>query len=248
MRKIVFPSDYIGYRGTDASFVGWKEDLNLGYLDVIPSQKEALDYFVNFASKYDGTYIIGGHSKGGNLAVYAATFAPSELKAKIKMVYSHDGPGFLPNFYKTQEFENIQSRICKIIPKAAVVGLIMEQYNNYKVVNSKAVLLLQHDLLKWQIVDDHLDYVSDINKFSKHTRKTMNSWISDMDMETRKVFVNTIYELIVETKAERISQFLKNWPKNLVTINKKVKDLDPQVRKCVLQAFNEFFKLYIKRN
>ena len=59
---------------------------------------------------------------------------------------------------------------------------------------------------------------------------------------------NTIYELIVETKAERISQFLKNWPKNLVTINKKVKDLDPQVRKCVLQAFNEFFKLYIKRN
>ena len=62
------------------------------------------------------------------------------------------------------------------------------------------------------------------------------------------VFVNTIYELIVETKAERISQFLKNWPKNLVTINKKVKDLDPQVRKCVLQAFNEFFKLYIKRN
>lgn len=124
----------------------------------------------------------------------------------------------------------------------------MEQYNNYKVVNSKAVLLLQHDLLKWQIVDDHLDYVSDVNKFSKHTRKTMNSWISDMDMETRKVFVNTIYELIVETKAERISQFLKNWPKNLVTINKKVKDLDPQVRKCVLQAFNEFFKLYIKRN
>lgn len=239
---------YIGYRGTDASFVGWKEDLNLGYLDVIPSQKEALDYFVNFASKYDGTYIIGGHSKGGNLAVYAATFAPTELKAKIKMVYSHDGPGFLPNFYKTQEFENIQSRICKIIPKSAVVGLIMEQYNNYKVVNSKAVLLLQHDLLKWQIVDDHLDYVSDVNKFSKHTRKTMNSWISDMDMETRKVFVNTIYELIVETKAERISQFLKNWPKNLVTINKKVKDLDPQVRKCVLQAFNEFFKLYIKRN
>ena len=239
---------YIGYRGTDASFVGWKEDLNLGYLDVIPSQKEALDYFVNFASKYDGTYIIGGHSKGGNLAVYAATFAPTELKAKIKMVYSHDGPGFLPNFYKTQEFENIQSRICKIIPKAAVVGLIMEQYNNYKVVNSKAVLLLQHDLLKWQIVDDHLDYVSDVNKFSKHTRKIMNSWISDMDMETRKVFVNTIYELIVETKAERISQFLKNWPKNLVTINKKVKDLDPQVRKCVLQAFNEFFKLYIKRN
>lgn len=68
------------------------------------------------------------------------------------MVYSHDGPGFLPNFYKTQEFENIQSRICKIIPKSAVVGLIMEQYNNYKVVNSKAVLLLQHDLLNGKLL------------------------------------------------------------------------------------------------
>lgn len=237
---------YIGYRGTDASFVGWKEDLNLGYLDVIPSQKEGLEYFIKFAEKYDGSYILGGHSKGGNLAVYAATFAPEELQEKIKVVYSHDGPGFLPAFYKTKEFDKIHNRICKIVPKSAVVGLIMEQYNNYKVVNSKAVLLLQHDLLKWQIVDDHLDYINDVNKFSKHTRKTMNDWISDMDMQTRKIFVDTIYELIVETKAERISQFLKNWPKNLIIINKKIKNLDPKIRKCVLHSFNEFFKLYIK--
>ena len=68
-------SIYLSYRGTDDTIVGWKEDLNMGYLEVIPSQTRALEYLGRMTRQYpDAKLRIGGHSKGGNLAVYSAVF------------------------------------------------------------------------------------------------------------------------------------------------------------------------------
>lgn len=235
---------YICYRGTDASLVGWKEDFNLGYLENIPSQLAAVTYFENFVSQFAGRYYIGGHSKGGNLAIYAGVMCEDKYKKQIIKIYNHDGPGFLPLFYQKEAYLKIKDKIEKIIPKDSIVGLLLEQSEDYKVVASKSILLLQHDLFKWEIENNHLKYVPSVTKFSKHTRKSVNNWIMEMDLETREVFINTIYSLIIETKDEYISQFLKHGVKNMVIMHRKLKGLDPIVKKTVKKVFNEFYRNY----
>lgn len=235
---------YICYRGTDASIVGWKEDFNLGYLENIPSQLAAVVYFENFASEYFGQYYIGGHSKGGNLAIYAGVMCKDIYKQHIIKIYNHDGPGFLPSFYQKEEYIKIKEKIEKTIPKASIVGLLLEQSEDYKVVASKSILLLQHDLFKWEIEDNHLKYVPSVTKLSKHTRKSVNQWIMEMDLETREIFVNTIYSLITETNDEYISQFLRHGVKNIVIMHKKLKGLDPIVKKTIKKVLDGFYSIY----
>jgi len=237
---------YICYRGTDASFVGWKEDFNLGYLENIPSQLMAVTYFENFAKNYPGKYYIGGHSKGGNLAIYAGVMCQQDYQSKIITIFNHDGPGFLPDFYQKVEYGMIKDKIEKTIPKESIVGLLLEQSEDYKVVSSKSILLLQHDLFKWEIEENHLKYVQNVTKFSKHTRNSVNNWIMEMDVETREVFINTIYSLITETNAEYISQFLKHGIKNIFIIHKKLKGLDPIIRKTVKKVLGGLYNNYKK--
>lgn len=236
---------YISYRGTDSHIVGWKEDFNLGYLENIPSQLASVEFFENFAKGNPGTYYIGGHSKGGNLAIYASVMAKNEYKQNIIKVYNHDGPGFLPTFYQKEEYISIKDKINKSIPKSAIVGLLLEQNDDYQVVDCKSILLLQHDLFKWMVDENHLKYVSETTKFSRHTRKSVSNWIYEMDLETRETVINAIYSLIAESNDERISQFLKHGFKNIFIMRKKLNGFDPKVKKVIKKVFYEFCKNYV---
>ena len=62
---------YLAFRGTDDSLAGWKECFALSYTTV-PAQKLAQEYLIQVARRYPGKLRVGGHSKGGNLAVWAA--------------------------------------------------------------------------------------------------------------------------------------------------------------------------------
>lgn len=236
---------YIAYRGTDAHFVGWKEDLNLAYLENIPSQIEATTYLTDFARSHCGQYIVGGHSKGGNLATFASACVDEEIQKCILTVYNHDGPGFLPEFYEKESYQNIESKIVKIIPKDALVGLLLEPTNRYQVVASNAFLFVQHDQFNWVIEDDHPKYIQDITRVSKHTRNAIMNWVNYMDMATRESFINTIYAMIVETKTERISGFIKQLPKNILIMNKAYKKLSIEERKMIRDALGSFITCYV---
>lgn len=236
---------YISYRGTDAHIVGWKEDFNLGYLENIPSQLAAVEFFENFAKAYPGKYYIGGHSKGGNLAIYASVMAKQEYQQHIIQIYNHDGPGFLPTFYQKEEYNLVKEKIHKSIPKSAIVGLLLEQNEDYQIVDCKSIMLLQHDLFKWVIDETHLKYVTKTTKFSMHTRKSVNNWICEMDLETREVFINAIYALIAETNDERISQFVRHGLKNIFIMRKKLRGFDPKVKKTIRKVFYAFCKNYV---
>ena len=135
---------YIAFRGTDNSVTGWKEDLNLSYQDVIPAQEDALAYGKKVMDQFDGDFYIGGHSKGGNLAVYTAMNLPEEKQKRIRAVYNHDGPGFAAHVYESEKYKRIRPLIYKTIPESSVVGLLWEEDENYKVVKTKAFGLSQH--------------------------------------------------------------------------------------------------------
>ena len=102
---VLMPDDtiFISYRGTDNTIVGWKEDLNMSFKSHIASQLSAKKYLEMIAKEYSDKKIrIGGHSKGGNIAVYAATFVSQEIKDRIINVYNNDGPGFCDDVIETQ--------------------------------------------------------------------------------------------------------------------------------------------------
>ena len=161
-------SIYLSYRGTDDTIVGWKEDLNMGYLEVIPSQTRALEYLGRMTRQYpDARLRIGGHSKGGNLSVYAAVKAPAAVQDRIVQVYNNDGPGFAKPLVGTPEHTRVADRILTVVPQSSVVGQLLEHEQNVEIVRSDAEGMLQHDGFSWQVVGDHFIHLDGFSREGK---------------------------------------------------------------------------------
>ncbi len=129
---------YVSFRGTDNTLIGWKEDFNMSFSSHVPSQKDSKAYLDEIAKKYKGDIIIGGHSKGGNLAVYAATFCESKTKKKIIEVYNEDGPGFDKDIIETEEYKQMISKVHTYIPQSSVIGRLLNHQEAYTIVQSTA--------------------------------------------------------------------------------------------------------------
>ena len=116
----------VSFQGTDDTLVGWKEDLNLAHVDVIPGQRRAVEYLNSIAASTEGRIRVAGHSKGGNLAVYASAKCDKSVQARIARVYNHDGPGFSREFLNSEGYLEIKDKVLKLIPEESVVGVIFE--------------------------------------------------------------------------------------------------------------------------
>lgn len=168
-------SIYLSYRGTDDTIVGWKEDLNMGYLEVIPSQTRALEYLGRMTRQYpDAKLRIGGHSKGGNLSVYAAVKAPAAVQDRIVRVYNNDGPGFAKPLVGTPEHTRVADRILTVVPQSSVVGQLLEHEQNVEIVRSDAEGMLQHDGFSWQVVGDHFIHLDGFSREGKVIDETLS--------------------------------------------------------------------------
>lgn len=82
---------YVVFRGTDASAVGWAEDARFGLDFPMDSQRWAANYLAYAASRADGPITVVGHSKGANLALYAAA---ATTPPALERVYAFDPVGF----------------------------------------------------------------------------------------------------------------------------------------------------------
>ena len=233
---------YIAYRGTDATVIGWKEDFNLSFSKDIPSQHSALRYAEQIARISRGTLILGGHSKGGNLAVYAAMNLPGEVRSRILRVYNHDGPGFPSEVFDSPAYRSISSLIHKTIPQTAIIGLMLEQHESYFVVASNAFTLFQHDPFSWIVRDGSFVYIKDVDNFSKYTNRTLNAWLNELDIDTRKTFVDALYSILEHTDAVTFYDLTTNWRRSLKTIYEAVRDTDPSVRRVISQTIGALIR------
>lgn len=218
-------TDYIAFRGTDASFVGWKEDFNLSFQENIPSQISALHYVDSYQTKH--TLILGGHSKGGNLAIYAGI----HTKNKIHAIYNHDGPGFLKPY-------STSIPIFKTIPQSSIIGLLMEESTSYQVVLSNGISILQHDPFTWLIEDGDFIYQDNTDLLSQHTQKTISNWLKQIDVQTRKQIIDTIYSIF--SKYDNPKKLKANL--NLRDILKSIENMDPNTKKMILKTIQILFK------
>ncbi len=192
---------YIAFRGTDGTVVGWKEDFNFSYLPETEGQSRAAKYLNKAGADSMAPLRIGGHSKGGNLAVYAAAFCEPEIQDRILAVYSNDGPGFRMTIVESEEYRRILPRIRSIIPESSMIGMLLNNRAEPLVVKSSASGIVQHDAFSWQIRRNRFEetVLSDLGHF---VNRTLSDWLCQMSDEERALFTNTIFSLFESTGKE----------------------------------------------
>lgn len=231
---------YVAYRGTDATFVGWKEDMNLALEKPVSSQLAAVEYLEKAASKLNGEFMTGGHSKGGNLAVYAAAKCSPEVQKRITAVYSHDGPGFQSSFLEDEAFKQIQPVIHKTLPQSSLIGMIFEQECKYRIVKSNEISLSQHNPFSWEIRDGEFRFMEELTPDAKLLYKSLNNWIAGLNTDEREQFINAVFEILDETNVSDFRELGANLQQNLPIIAKKIVFLDADTKKFFLKLISQF--------
>ena len=222
---------YISFRGTDSSLVGWKEDFNMGFMENVPSQKEAVNYLNNIAKKNRDKLIIGGHSKGGNLAVYSAIFCEDKIKNRIERVINADGPGFDKSVIQTENYKKILNKIETYIPQSSIVGRLLEHEEEYQVVKSIQKGVMQHDIYSWQVEPLELVRIPTLTNNSEIFNGIVRDWVKNTTPEQRKNFINLIYEIIKTTDAKSLGDFSKNTAKKIGIILNSYRNINEEDRK-----------------
>ena len=237
---------YIAFRGTDDTLVGWKEDFNMSFLSPVPSQKDAVRYIDTTVQRSEGKLILGGHSKGGNLAVYSAVKSDPSIRRRILDVYSHDGPGFLKSFFELPEYEQMKNRIHKTVPQSSLVGMLFETQEDYKVVKSRAFSLFQHDPASWVVNGNDFAYADHLNSGARHMDETLNTWILGLSPADRERFVDTLFELLNSTDVFSTEELVQNWSANLQILMQAARDLDPESREFLQRTIRDLFTISLK--
>lgn len=237
---------FISYRGTDHSFVGWKEDFNMTYMDAVPSQVTALDYLMSLRTSIFTKIYIGGHSKGGNLSVYAAMNAPEKIQHKIKKIFNYDGPGFLKDIANSHKFKKIENKIHTYIPQTSIIGRLLNCHNGFEVIKSNQKLVLQHDFYSWELYPTDFVYFDDVDENSEILTEIISDWLETISFEEREQFVNLIYRLLLETNVTSFDDLnfkgfkgIKQIFGLLEHINKEDKKVIDKVTKGFVSALKE---------
>lgn len=242
---VIMPDDtiYISYRGTDNTVVGWKEDLNMTFKSHIPSQIDAVKYLEEIAEEYPNKLRIGGHSKGGNLAVYAAVFANDTIKNRILNIYNNDGPGFNDKIIETKEYKEMIDRVNTYIPQDSIFGRLLNHEEKYTVVNSTQKGVMQHDLYSWQLLGKKFVYLKEVTNGSKFIDKSIKAWLEQIDMDKREQVIDIIFQVINSTNAETLSDLKTHWFANAKILINSYKLIDPESKKMILETLSALLKI-----
>ncbi len=234
---------YIAYRGTDETIIGWKEDLNLAFSKPVPAQRMSVDYLNDAAKEITTPFYVGGHSKGGNLAVYAAMNCQAKIQDRIKTVFCHDGPGFRPEIRNESGYDRIENRIYRTIPHSSLVGLILYTEGNYRVVESKSIGLAQHNPYTWLVKDDDFLIVKQVYAGRMFMDNALNDWILSLNQEQMRIFVDTLYRVVTASQADNLIDFTANWKKSIQGVLQAAKNVDSETMKIINQIMKALFEM-----
>ncbi|MBP5198637.1 MAG: DUF2974 domain-containing protein, partial [Lachnospiraceae bacterium] len=234
---------FIAFRGTDENIIGWKEDLNMTFMDPIPGQSLAAQYLNTVAGKFKGEFYVGGHSKGGNLSVYASMTCSKAIQDRIIHVYSMDGPGFRPELLRKYGYEAIKERTTKILPHSSLVGMLFENKMIFKVIESNSFGLKQHDTYTWLVRDMEFIEVEGLYRSRSRSDDNINEWICSLNAEERKAFIDTLFDVIDGSEVDNTIDLGKEWRNSTLKMAKKMKNLDPTTRDMMTKIIKMLFEI-----
>lgn len=234
---------YAAFRGTDNTIVGWREDFNISFLPQTPGQSEAAAYLNRLAAATTEPIRVGGHSKGGNFAVYAAAFCDPDViaRGRIVEVYSNDGPGFNNDVVDSPEYQAVIGKVRKIIPESSFVGLLLSSKAQRKVIASEARGILQHDPYTWCVLGDRFVATSGLSPESIFMDETLTGWINSMDTEEKKAVVSAIFDSMEASGASTITQMNEKKWLSYSAIGKALGNLDKATAEEVTQSLKKLF-------
>ncbi len=207
--SFLLPNDelVISYRGTDDTLVGWKEDLNMSYAPFVPAQEEAKRYLEYIADKFPQSLIhVSGHSKGGNLAIYAAANANYSVKSRLLGVYNNDGPGFHQEFLQTAAYQSVAHLLHTFIPNSSIVGMLLEHEEAYQVISSTAKAFLQHAPLSWEVIGTKFVYLEERSSLGKYSDAVISNWLATCSADEKAEFIDALFDILASGRAKSLSE------------------------------------------
>ena len=230
---------YIAFRGTDGTLNGWKEDFNLSFKTVIPSQTTALLYLSGVLSALpaDLNIYVGGHSKGGNLAEYAVLTIDETGFDRISEVFNHDGPSFLQDPSPRIDTPAFQNKLHKTVPESSVFGLILEKRDDFHVVQSTASLIFQHNPLSWIVSGHDFLYQEKLNRSAQLFDQTLDLWLESCTPQQREQFIDTVFNLLTVNEAKSWSDFQDGLVGNIAAMVYNGVKLDHETKEIILHTF-----------
>ena len=223
---------YISFEGTDSNVVGWKEDFQIIYQFPISSQKMAQEYFNQTIRLFDRKVYVGGHSKGGNLAMYAYLYGNEKWKKKVQHVYNFDGPGFLDSVVHSKEYEEMRKKLTTVVPKESVIGMILGN-QDFQVVNSSARAILQHDGYSWECFGGCF-VKTDLSKKSEKLKSNLHEYLQGMSEEEKKSFVETFFAIFEKTQITNIMQLRELKISTLLNLMKELKNIPSSTKRNLI--------------
>ena len=234
---------YVAYRGTDETIIGWKEDFNMTFLSPVPGQEISVWYLNAVANSLSGPLYLGGHSKGGNLAVYSAMNCEPEIQERLIKVYSLDGPGFRPEVLEKCGYDKVANRVVKILPNSSMIGMVFESDMHFQVVKTRTFGLAQHDLYTWQVVANHLVRANDIYERRKQMDNNLNEWILSLDEHQLRTFADTLYQVISASQTDNLIDFTAEWKKSMNGIIAALKEVDEETKDALKKMVRSLFEI-----
>lgn len=228
---------YLSFRGTDNTLVGWKEDFNMAFTCPVPAQRSALAYLEAVAGEVSGPLLLGGHSKGGNLAVYAAAFCPPALEERILAAYNFDGPGFDESVLQTEGYRRVCHKVSTFVPQSSIVGMLLGHEEKYTIVHSTQTNgILQHSVYTWEVLRDRFSQLETVTSSSRFLDLTLKEWISRMDAHQREAFIDTMYAILTQNNAKTLGELSESPFSTARLVLTSVRHLDEPTRKAVTGA------------
>lgn len=238
---------YVAFRGTDSSYVAWKEDFNLAFLSPVPAQEAGAAYLDWVAGAVPGELRAGGHSKGGNIAVYSSLFCSPETRKRIFRCYSHDGPGFPEGVLQSPEFAEMESRLHKTIPQSSLVGLLLQHQENYRIIRSDQFWILQHDPYSWLVTDGDFEYLESLSYGARFLDQNLNAWIASLSPEELSNFADALYKVLQALPGDSFSDAPDKWWLAAAETLNGLRGLDKDTYSCILHTVSSLFSLPISR-
>ncbi len=230
----------VAFRGTDDSLIGWKEDCDIFIKHVIPSHVLAVNYLENVAKHFDGDIIVIGHSKGGNVALYAGLNCSESTRARIKALYNNDGPGFFDHSqFRTKQYADLLPRYNHFIPSSSFIGVLLAFDKDYTVVKSKRLLgPLQHDLATWQVADCDIKTLPRASKLAKINEICLSGILYRISREQSENFDRVANAVIEGTGQTSLTGFTRHLPSAVKGAVETWKNLDEESREELKGTFS----------
>ncbi|MBR4983739.1 MAG: DUF2974 domain-containing protein [Lachnospiraceae bacterium] len=242
------------YRGTDETMVGWKEDFNMIFKEPVTGQSLSAMYLQQVSEQLEGDFIVTGHSKGGNFAIYASMNVEDKIQDRIDRVYSFDSPGFRPEILESVDFNKIKDRIIKYLPHSSIFGMLLQSKENYQIVECFSIGVLQHNPYNWRISGNEFKKVDKLGRSSVFLNETYNEWLYGLSDEELQAYSEIWYKIMQDANITTMLQFTKEPGKALISLIDAIKETDDKTKEMakdlahgLIEVAKENIRYYAKK-